>query len=38
MIPTHRAARYMDRAHAARFVAFPGYVCYSAEFLAEKAS
>ena len=38
MIPVYRAARYMERAHAARFVAFPGYVCYSAEFLAEKAN
>ena len=38
MIPTHRAARYMERAHAARFVVFPGYVCHSAEFLAGLAN
>ena len=38
MIPIHRAARYMDRAHAARFVVFPGYVCFSVETLAAQAN
>ena len=38
MIPTHEAARYMERAHAARFVVFPGYVCYSAVELAGLAN
>ena len=38
MIPLHRAARYMARAHDARFVTFPGYVCLSVERLAGEAN
>ena len=38
MIPTHQAARYMERAHRAGFIVFPGYVAYSAKQLAEKAN